>query len=185
METERNKILEKAFEAIKSGHRLYAFKLLKYLLKTNPEDIKALKLFIQVLQDSTFSHHGSKIKSYFLKIKGDNLLRTGQIRRALEQYLQAFELNPSNVKILIAIVEILSSHNQNAVELLEAIETDHIQDLNLLKKIAQIYLNVRNLPSAKQTLKRILIINPNDLEAQKMLKNLEALGVLEKEFKPT
>ncbi len=187
MNSERDKIVEKALEAIKAGHRVYATSLLKYLLKTDPDDIKTRKLLFQVLQDplSSSSSHKNKIKSYFLKLKADNLLRRGQVRQALEQYQQAFELNPLNINILVAITEILITHNPSAVELLETIEIEHVQDINLLKKIARIYLNAKNLPLAKQALKRILIINPNELESQKMLKNLEALGVLEKEFKPT
>ncbi len=185
MESERDKIIEKALEAIKAGHRVYAISLLKYLLKNDPDDIKTRKLLFRTLQDPLSSTRRNKVKSYFLKLKGDSLLRRGQVRQALEQYQLAFELNPLNVNILVAIAEILASHNPSAIELLEAIEIEHVQDINLLKRIARVYLNAKNLPLAKQALKRILIINPNELESQKMLKNLEALGVLEKEFKPT
>ncbi len=177
------KVLSKSIEALKSGHRAYAVALLKSLLKESPDDISARKLLFKALQESTGVSRTNKLQSYFLKLKAEKVLSSGQTRRALELLQQALELNPLNVSIIVAITEILSTHNPQAVELLETIDVEHIQDINLLKRIARAYLNAKHLPMAKKVLKRILIVQPADLESQKMLKNLEALDVLEREFK--
>ncbi len=184
MEERRGKIISKAIEAIQSGHRNYAISLLRHLLKLNPDDIQARKLLFKALHDPLSTKKTSKVRSFLLKLKAESLLRNGQVAKALETLQLAYELNPNNTAILVSITEILSSHNPQAVELLEPIDVQHLHDVNLLKRIARVYLNCKNLSLAKEALKRILIISPHDLETQKMLKNLEALGVLEKEFKP-
>ncbi len=180
---EIQKIINKAVEAINSGHKKYATSLLKYITRKDPDNIQARKLLYATLMNTIDIPRANKIKSYFTKLKGEQFIKKGQIKLGIELLEQAFELNPMNIHILISIAEILANRNSQAIELLESIEIEHIQDPNMLKKIARVYLNAKNYPLAKKALKRILIVTPNDLESQKMLKNLEALGVLQKEFK--
>ncbi len=179
----KEKVIKKALDAIKTGHKVYGISLLKFIARQEPHNITVKKLLYKHLQERFNISRANKIKSFFTKLRAEQLIKSGQIDNGLRLLEEAFELNPLNINILISITEILSHKNPEAINLLESVNIDHMQNVSALKKIAKIYLNAKNYPLAKKTLKRLLIINPNDLESQKMLKNLEALGVLEREFK--
>ncbi len=178
----KTKIQNKAKEAIENNDPLYAKELLKYLASQDMSDIENRMLLYKLWQQKENISKEDKLRSFFLKIQADQLAKKAKIQEAIRTYEQAFELNPFNANILLKIVEFLSPLTPKANELLKSIDINKIQDTEMLKRIAQIHLNAKELSLAKKILKRILIIQPQEIEAQRMIKNLEALGVLETDF---
>ncbi len=178
----RKTIIEKAKEAIKEKDLAYASELLKYAASQDLSDIETRQMLYQIWQKKLVISREEKLRSFFLKLQADRSAKKGDIKTAVGLYEQSFELNPHNLNVLLKISELLSSTTPRANELLKSIDISSVQDTNMLKRIAQIHLNSKELSLAKKVLRRILIIQPQEIEAQRMIKNLEALGVLETDF---
>lgn len=178
----KSKILKKALEAYSAGHQSYAFELLRYLSRECPDDIEVKAALYKAYLEQPIINRTNKIKAFIAKTKAEMLMQKGDMDNAIELFEDALRLNPNDYSILISLVNILISKNKKAVGLLDLIHSDTIQDLNTLKKIAQIYLSAKDHANGKKILKRILTLYPQDIESQRMLKNIEALGVLQKDF---
>ncbi len=177
-------IIAKTREALNGGHREYALRLSKYLVSRYSDDAEMKVLFFKAVQDTNEDTPIlNKIKAFFLKTKAYFLIKRGEIRPAMELLETVVELNPQDMQALLEIIEFIAQEDPNTgIKLLQTINIEAVHNIYILKRIAQIMLNARNLTEAKRILKKILIQNPNDIEVQKMLKNIEAIGVLEKDF---
>jgi len=70
----------------------------------------------------------------------------------------------------------------NAVQNLEEAKAINAKDASILKRLGEIYLKKEDYKNAKSNYEAALKINPQDTEVLKSLKNLDALGTIQREF---
>ncbi|MDD5745641.1 MAG: hypothetical protein PHO30_00110 [Candidatus Omnitrophica bacterium] len=93
-------------------------------------------------------------------------------------------LNPSNTGALYTSAMILMSRGNllraiNVLEELLSIDKNHI---NALRKITNLYYEKKDYPKAKSAAAQLLRVSAHDIEAENILNNIAAQGVIEGGF---
>ena len=72
----------------------------------------------------------------------------------------------------------------HALQNLEEAKSISPKDVDVLKKLGDIYLRKEDYKNAKSNYEQALKINPSDSDVLKSLKNLDALGTIQRDFGP-
>ncbi|MBU1006905.1 MAG: tetratricopeptide repeat protein [Candidatus Omnitrophica bacterium] len=125
------------------------------------------------------------INSFFGALSAELLLKKGNIAGALEKLEKVIASNPNDTKAIKKIADIFYKNNQNyhAIQNLEEVKAIDANDVEALKKLGDLYLRKEDYKNAKSNYETALKIDPGDTEALKALKNLDALGTIQREFK--
>ena len=117
-------------------------------------------------------------------ICADTLLKKGNISSALESLEKIIAKNPNDTEALKKIAEIFYKNGDipQATQNLEEAKSINPKDINILKKLGEIYLRKEDYKNAKANYEQALRINPKDTEVLRALKNLDALGTIQREF---
>jgi len=103
---------------------------------------------------------------------------------AIDQYEKILKSEPNNTYILIRLAQDLLKERDtlSAQKVFEEIRLIKPNNIVALKNLGQLYSQMDNYPSARQCYETILKIVPHDPEAEKGIKNLDALGAIKKSF---
>lgn len=126
----------------------------------------------------------AKIIASFPTLKGLFLKKSGRAWEAIYQLEKAMKIDPSNTNTLNAIAECLLSEGQtlNAIKILEAIPLIDNKNYKTLEKLGQLYKSIENYDKARAYYQATLRVNPNDAEADRAIKDLDALKTLKGSF---
>jgi tetratricopeptide (TPR) repeat protein len=120
-------------------------------------------------------------------LSAEALLKKDNVSGALERLEKIIASNPNDSLALKKIADIFYKKGQilHAIQNLEEAKSITPEDIAILKKLGEIYLKKEDYKNAKSNYEHALKINPNDSEALKSLKNLDALGTIQREFTDT
>lgn len=126
----------------------------------------------------------SKISSLFPAIRGVSLRKRGRTWEAVYQFEKAMKLDPCNANTLNAIAACLLSEGQtfNAIKILEGIPLIDKKNYKALEKLGQLYKGIDNYEKARAYFEAALRVNPGDAEAERAIKDLDALKTLKGSF---
>lgn len=121
-----------------------------------------------------------KISAFFTMMGGYSLQKSGKTWEAIYQFEKAMRTDPANTAILNAIADCFLSEGQilNAIKVLEGIPMINNKDSNTLKKIAGLYKKMENYDKARAFYMATLQANPNDMDAEHGVKELDAIKTL-------
>ncbi|MBU4311559.1 MAG: tetratricopeptide repeat protein [Candidatus Omnitrophica bacterium] len=117
-------------------------------------------------------------------LPSDAMLKKGNVAAALEGIEKVLVKNPFDSEALKKIGDIFYRQDliAHAIQNLEEAKSINAKDIAILKKLGEIYLKNEDYKNAKSNYEAALKINPNDPEVLRSLKNLDALGTIQKEF---
>lgn len=190
--TEARDYYEKGVAAVKRENYDYAVELLGAALALK-QDFAEARYFLwlalwekqkRIADPLKIRAAFAKISALFLIFKGFSLQKSGKTWEAIYQLEKAMKTDPSNTKTLKAIAECLLSEKQtlNAIKILEAIPLIDKKDYKALEKLGKLYKSVENYDKARAYYQAALNVNPDDIEAERALKDLDALNTLKGSF---
>lgn len=190
--TEARDYYEKGVAAIKRENYDYAVELLSAALALK-QDFAEARYFLwlalwekqkKIADPLKIRSAFAKIFALFLVVKSISLQKSGKTWEAIYQLEKAMKADPSNTKILNAIAERLLSEKQtlNAIKILEAIPLIDKKDYKALGKLGKLYKSIENYDKARAYYQATLNVNPNDTEAERAIKDLDALNTLKGSF---
>lgn len=105
---------------------------------------------------------------------------------AIEEYEKILKNEPNNIYILIKTAQcLLKQHDHSsALQAFEEIRQLAPNNIIVLKNMGQLYSQIENYPLSRECYETILKLHPHEPEAEKNLKNLDALGTIKKNFGP-
>jgi len=117
-------------------------------------------------------------------LSSEAVLKKGKISEAFEALEKIIASNPNDTETLKKIADVFYKNNlpANAVQNLEEAKAINAKDASILKRLGEIYLKKEDYKNAKSNYEAALKINPQDTEVLKSLKNLDALGTIQREF---
>lgn len=119
----------------------------------------------------------SLIKAIIFDIKNQPAL-------AINEYEKALRSEPNNTYILTRLAQDLLKERDatSALKVFEEIRVINPNNIVALKNLGQIYSQLDNYSAARECYETILKIVPHDAEAEKGIKNLDALGAIKDSF---
>jgi tetratricopeptide (TPR) repeat protein len=117
------------------------------------------------------------ISAIILDIKNDSA-------GAIDVYERILMSEPNNTYILTRLGQDLLKERDaaSALRVFEQIKLIDEKNIVALKNLGQLYSQMENYQAARQSYEAILKIVPHDHEAEKGLKNLDALGAIKESF---
>ncbi len=125
-----------------------------------------------------------KIAGNYLLLRGISLKKSGRTWEAIYQLEKAMKADPNNIMTLNAMANFFLSEGQtlNAIKMLEAIPQIDNKNVRALKRAADLYMKTENYEKARALFQAALRVNPSDIEAERGVKNLDALKTLKRSF---
>ncbi|MFH1245271.1 MAG: tetratricopeptide repeat protein [Candidatus Omnitrophota bacterium] len=129
----------------------------------------------------------NKLQNYIFLMKAILLDTRKLFSLAINEYEKILRSDPMNIYVLNRLAQNLLKENDaaSALKILEEIKTIDPHNLNALKYLGQLYSQMDNYSEARQSYEAILKIRPHDAEAEKGIKNLDALGAIRESFGQT
>ncbi|MFA6356396.1 MAG: tetratricopeptide repeat protein [Candidatus Omnitrophota bacterium] len=131
-----------------------------------------------------FSKIFGRVISSVLTMQAMSMKKTGKTSQAIYTYEKAMRADPGNTSVLNAIADCLISEGQTlaAIKILEGVPLINNNDFTCLKKLAGLYRSVENYDKARAYFSATLKVNPNDMDAEHGIKELDAIKTMEKHF---
>jgi len=119
-------------------------------------------------------------------LSAEVLLKKDNISGAMERLEKIITSNPNDTPTLKKMAGIFYKKGlvTHALQNLEEAKSISPKDVDVLKKLGDIYLRKEDYKNAKSNYEQALKINPSDSDVLKSLKNLDALGTIQREFGP-
>lgn len=133
---------------------------------------------------SIFTLLFNKTKNFPLLLKAIALDVKNEPTKAIDEYEQILISEPNNTYILTRLGRALLSE-RNTISALKTFEEIRLIDpvnITALKNLGQLYAQTEEYLLARQCYEDILKITPHDPEAEKGMKNLDALGAIKASF---
>lgn len=126
----------------------------------------------------------NQIKGFLPQLKAGIFESKNEPLKAIEQYEKILRDNPVNTQVLnkLAKVFLKENHKASAIKTFEEILDIDAKNLPALKNLGELYSHSDEYQKAKTCYERVLKIHPRDPEAEKGLKNLDALGTIRDSF---
>ncbi len=179
--------LQKAKLAFEKGNEEYAIELLTHILSQSPNLIEARSLLHLVRQRLAQKKGRSPIHQILTSIIiFPDLLKAKWHEskkdrwKAISAYENILSKNPIERSSLLRMAHLLVQEQQlpSAIQILEELLQTWTNHLPALKQVAQLYMKVDQENKARECYERILKIDPKNTEAERSLKNLDALGTI-------
>lgn len=125
-----------------------------------------------------------KILGFFLRLRAVSIKKSGRTWEAIYQLEKAMRVDPSSAGTLTAIANCFLSEGQtpNAIKMLEAIVQMNNRNAKALKKLGALYMEMENYEKARAYYQATLKVDPYDIDAERGIKNLEALKTIQRSF---
>ncbi len=190
-EKELQEFFDKGNLAFEKKNYDYAIEIFSQILASKYDHLEA-RHFLHVslltktenVKISPVSKSVNEVMKFLVTLSAENLLRKGNIPGALEKFEKILTAEPHDTYAYKKIAEVFYEKNMfaHALQNLEEAKSVDSKDISVLKKLGEIYLRKENYKKAKFNYEAALKINPNDGEILKSLKNLDALGTIQKDF---
>lgn len=170
----------------------YAIEIFSQILSSQYDHIEARRYLHLSLRNKAGDTSSSSIvkalnaaNRFILILPVEAMLRKDNIPAALEGLEKILLKNPNDTEVLKKISDIFYKKGlaANAVQNLEEAKAINPKDPEILKKLGELYLKAEDYKNGKANFEAALKINPNDTDVLKSLKNLDALGTIQREFK--
>lgn len=184
-------LYQKGLAALKKNNFGYAVELFQQTLEHHPDFTPALTNLWKALRERQKAVFPSKIKTaaiavktLFLSINFQFLMLLDKTDKAITVQKQIICLSPESTTgyYNLAIVYIRQGKRENAKNVLEQILFLKKKNANAVRRLAQIYYEEKNYLKSQAMAKSLLSLKPGDLEAENILKDIAALGAIEKGF---
>ncbi|MFH1857232.1 MAG: tetratricopeptide repeat protein [Candidatus Omnitrophota bacterium] len=182
-------LYQKGLESFERGNYDYAVQLFEQVLNYNPEHLKARyylrnsgRAKLKQSPPSAISFTIQKSSSSVITAKARALEHKGQTEEAIKQYEKALKHNPNNEKALQGLANCFENLNllETAIETLEEIRDINPDNTESLSKLGRLYLKTENHSAAQDCFEKVLQSKPDDMDAARGLKNLAALGTIQR-----
>lgn len=169
----------------------YAIEIFSQILSSKYDHLEARRYLHLSLKKRSENQAASfitnainSINAFFGSLSANALLKKGNVAGALESLEKIIAKNPNDTEPLRKMADIFYKKGliAQATQNLEEAKSINSKDITILKKLGEIYLKKEDYKNAKSNYEQALKINPNDTDVLKALKNLDALGTIQREF---
>lgn len=190
-EKDLKEFFDKGVLAFEKKNYDYAIEIFSQILSSKYDHLEARSYLHSSLKNKLGNQPASfvtnavnSVNRVFGAICADALLKKGNISSAFESLEKIIAKNPNDTEALKKIAEIFYKNGAipHATQNLEEARSINPKDINILKKLGEIYLRKEDYKNAKTNYEQALKINPKDIEVLRALKNLDALGTIQREF---
>ena len=187
---QKNIFFQKGLASLKKENYAYAYELFQEVLKDNP-DFSECRHYLWLSARENRSHNSSAInkllnsvRAVFLNLQSSLLLLRGKTAQAISAAEQIILLIPDNIPAYQKLATLFMRQDdlKNAVTALEEILFIDKNNFSALKSLAGLYFRMKDYKKAQTTARILLKINPQVLEAENILKDIDALGAIDKGF---
>lgn len=189
-----NEYYNKGLLALEKKNYDYAIELFSQAL-TIKKDFPEARHYLHLAAQKKFTEHPpaiisiafNKLTNGIFLLKALFLDAKGLTSAAMNEYERILRSDPVNLYVLSRLAQDLLKENDgaSALKVLEEIKTHDPHNVNALKYMGQLYSQMDNYPEARLCYETILKIHPHDPDAEKGLKNLDALGAIRESFGQT
>ncbi|MBN2097664.1 MAG: hypothetical protein JW714_04200 [Candidatus Omnitrophica bacterium] len=132
----------------------------------------------------TFSVLLNKVKNIFILLKALFLDVKNLSYQAIDEYEKILTGEPNNIYVLTRLAQDLLKERDtlSALKVFEEIKMLDAANLIALRNLGKLYSQMDNYASARGCYEAILKFIPHDPEAEKGLKNIDALGTIKESF---
>lgn len=185
-----NQLYQKAIQAFRKNNFAYAVELFNMVLTEHPDFSECRHYLLLSSRENQKANQVSalklilnKIKILFLKIKSF-FFSLQNPQEAIKLHEQIVLLDPFNTKSLYSLASLFNKNNklENALVVLEEIVLIDKNNLPALKSLADLYFKNKQYKKAKNIALMILKISPKDFQAENIINDIAALGLIEKGF---
>ena len=186
-----NEFYQKGLQALKKNNYAYAIELFRGVLENYPEFTQCRHYLLKAARENQKSKSVSitklflnKINIFLLNLKAAYFYLQNNFDLAVKLQEDIVLLIPGNISALYKLAFFFNKANKpnNAIVVLEEIIFIDKRNLAALKFLARLYFQNKNYTKAKTTAKILLDISPRNLEAENIIKDIAALGTIEKGF---
>jgi len=190
-EKDLKEFFDKGVLAFEKKNYEYAVEIFSQILSSKYDHLEARRYLHSSLKNklgnqpaSFMTNAVNSVNRVFGAICADTLLKKNNISGALESLENIIATNPNDTETLKKIAEIFYKKGgiPHATQNLEEAKSINPKDISILKKLGEIYLRKEDYKNAKTNYEQALKINPKDTEVLRALKNLDALGTIQREF---
>lgn len=170
----------------------YAIEIFSQILSSKYDHLDArrylhlsLKNKFKDTRPSFIANIVNSIDRLFGIFTADALLKKQKTAEALDRLEKVIARNPNDTETLKKMADIFYKEGltAQALQMLEEAKSAKPEDISTVKRLGGIYLKQNDYKNAKSNLEAALKINPNDSEVLKSLKDLDALGTIQKDFR--
>ncbi len=191
-----NVFYQKGLQALKKNNFAYAIELFRTLLEQYPQFTQCRHYLLRAAREN---QNSKKVSILSLSLTGINVLLLNlkvtyfhlknKFDIAIKLQEKLILLVPDNISALYKLAFFFSKTNKpnSAIVVLEEIFFIDKRNLPALKLLVRLYFQSKNYTKAKTTAAILLDISPQNLEAENIIKDISALGTIEKgldEIKP-
>jgi len=186
---------DKALLAFEKKNYEYAIELFSQILSSDYTHIEArhyLHLSRRYMQNtakdaqnsSLFSKLFCQLNRFFTMISIKAMIKKGNIEGCLERLEKSLAYNPIDTELLKKIADIFYENGMipQAIQNLEEAKSINPNDITILKKLGAMYSKKNDLQNARANYELVLKLDPKDIESSRAIKDLEALGTIQREF---
>ncbi|MFH1460781.1 MAG: tetratricopeptide repeat protein [Candidatus Omnitrophota bacterium] len=186
-----NELFQKGQSAIKKRNFAYAIEIFQNLLLSYPNSLQCQHYLWQAIRENKKINPPSLLNLIFKKTSYLFLVTKSEISSLSNNFNQAktyleqiILINPDDTRILYKLATIFIKQQQidKAIFILEELLIVNRYHPAALKSLMQLYFETENFPKAKLMAKLVLELNPHQLDAENILKDISALGTIEKGF---
>ncbi len=186
-----NEFYQKGLRSLKKNNYAYAIELFRGVLETYPEFTQCRHYLLKAARENqkikSFSIAKlilNKINILILNLKVAYFYLQNNFDLAIKLQEDIVLLAPGNTSMLYKLADFFDKANKpnSAIVVLEEIIFIDKGNLAALKLLARLYFQNKNYAKAKATAKILLDISPRDLEAENIIKDIAAIGTIEKGF---
>lgn len=189
-----NEYYNKGLLALEKKNYDYAIELFSQALMIK-KDFPEARHYLHLAAQKKFTEYPpavisivfNKLKNAVFLLKAILLDTKRLTSAAMNEYEKILRSDPLNLYALSRLAQDLLKENDDAsaLKVLEEIKTHDPHNVNALKYMGQLYSQMDNYSEARLCYEAILKIHPHDPEAEKGLKNLDALGAIRESFGQT
>lgn len=179
---------EKGFAAMERGNTKFAIDILTNVLDLEPKLFQARKLLRAAQVKEFKAKKGGSVTHVISSITGiggmmsvSGALKKDPLKalKQSEKLLTADPLNKSFIKVHVQAAE-AADMPEVAVLMLEVAREFYPKDIELLKQLAQMYLDTNATQKARDVYEKLLTLKPNDPVFVKAFKDASALDTMNK-----
>ncbi len=181
----------KATIAIEKKNYKYAVELLTHVISVRPDFAKGRQLLrvaeIKNFEENTpnaLSHIITKIVSSFTSLIALVNEAKGDYHAAMSTYEKILRKDPKNAAVLLKLGNLLLLEDMKETSMVTLEIAVSISPKNPLayELLGEIYSDLGNYDRARSCFKKVLELKPYDANAERGLKNIDALTTIEKSF---
>ena len=186
-----NEFYQKGLQALKKNNYAYAIELFHIVLESYPEFTQCRHYFLKAARENQKTKSLSitklilnKINILILNLKVTYFYLQNNFDFAIKLHEDIVLLSPCDTSVLYTLANLFdkASKPKSAIVVLEEIIFIDKRNLAALKFLARLYFQNKNYARAKTTATILLDISPRDLEAENIIKDIAAIGTIEKGF---